>query len=125
MEDFVAALERPRRIIVMVKAGAPVDAVIEELSPLLDEGDIIIDAGNSHFPDTKRRTEACAERGLRFMGIGVSGGEEGALLGPEHHARRRPVGVRRGRGHLHEHRRAGRRHARAACTSARTAPGTT
>jgi len=82
MEDFVAALERPRRIIVMVKAGAPVDAVIEELSPLLDEGDIIIDAGNSHFPDTKRRTDACAERGLRFMGVGVSGGEEGALLGP-------------------------------------------
>jgi 6-phosphogluconate dehydrogenase len=67
---------------VMVKAGAPVDAVIEELSPLLDEGDIIIDAGNSHFPDTKRRTDACAERGLRFMGVGVSGGEEGALLGP-------------------------------------------
>jgi 6-phosphogluconate dehydrogenase len=82
VEDFVAALERPRRIIVMVKAGAPVDGVIEELSPLLDEGDIIIDAGNSHFPDTKRRTDAWAERGLRFMGVGVSGGEEGALLGP-------------------------------------------
>jgi 6-phosphogluconate dehydrogenase len=82
VEDFVAALERPRRIIVMVKAGAPVDAVIEELAPLLDEGDIIIDAGNSHFPDTKRRTEECATRGLRFMGVGVSGGEEGALLGP-------------------------------------------
>ncbi len=82
VEDFVAALERPRRIIVMVKAGAPVDAVIEELAPLLDEGDIIIDAGNSHFPDTKRRTEECAARGLRFMGVGVSGGEEGALLGP-------------------------------------------
>jgi 6-phosphogluconate dehydrogenase len=82
VEDFVGALERPRRIIVMVKAGPPVDAVIEELAPLLDEGDIIIDAGNSHFLDTKRRTDACAERGLRFMGIGVSGGEEGALLGP-------------------------------------------
>ncbi len=82
LEDFVAALERPRRIIVMVKAGAPVDGVIEELAPLLDEGDIVIDAGNSHFADTKRRTEACVERGLRFMGIGVSGGEEGALLGP-------------------------------------------
>jgi 6-phosphogluconate dehydrogenase len=82
LEDFVAALERPRRIIVMVKAGAPVDGVIEELAPLLDEGDIVIDAGNSHFADTKRRTEACAARGLRFMGIGVSGGEEGALLGP-------------------------------------------
>jgi 6-phosphogluconate dehydrogenase len=82
IEDFVAALERPRRIIVMVKAGAPVDGVVEELSPLLDEGDIIIDAGNSHFADTRRRAEVCAARGLRFMGIGVSGGEEGALLGP-------------------------------------------
>ena len=82
LEDFVASLEKPRRIIVMVKAGAPVDGVIEDLTPLLDEGDIIIDAGNSHFPDTNRRTKACAERGLRFMGIGVSGGEEGALLGP-------------------------------------------
>src|ERR1700712_291962 len=81
-EDFVAALERPRRIIVMVKAGAPVDGVIEELTPLLDEGDILIDAGNSHFPDTKRRTAELEERGLRFLGIGVSGGEEGALLGP-------------------------------------------
>jgi 6-phosphogluconate dehydrogenase len=82
LEDFVAALEKPRRIIVMVKAGKPVDAVIEELTPLLDEGDIIIDAGNSHFPDTLRRTAECAANGLRFMGIGVSGGEEGALLGP-------------------------------------------
>ncbi len=82
LEDFVAALERPRRIIVMVKAGLPVDTVVAELAPLLDEGDIIIDAGNSHFPDTKRRTAECAERGLRFMGVGVSGGEEGALLGP-------------------------------------------
>jgi 6-phosphogluconate dehydrogenase len=82
IEDFVAALERPRRIIVMVKAGAPVDGVIQELAPHLDEGDIVIDAGNSHFADTRRRTEECSARGLRFMGIGVSGGEEGALLGP-------------------------------------------
>ena len=82
LEDFVAALEKPRRIIVMVKAGKPVDGVISDLAPLLDEGDIVIDAGNSHFPDTKRRTAECAERGLRFMGVGVSGGEEGALLGP-------------------------------------------
>ena len=82
VEEFVAALERPRRIIVMVKAGGPVDAVVEELSPLLDEGDIVIDAGNSHFLDTRRRTQACRERGLRFVGTGVSGGEEGALLGP-------------------------------------------
>jgi 6-phosphogluconate dehydrogenase len=82
IEEFVAALERPRKIIIMVKAGAPVDAVIDELSPHLDEGDIVIDAGNSHFADTKRRTEACAQRGLRFLGTGVSGGEEGALNGP-------------------------------------------
>jgi 6-phosphogluconate dehydrogenase len=82
LQEFVAALERPRRIIAMVKAGPAVDGVIGDLSPLLDEGDIIIDAGNSHFADTRRRTSACAERGLRFLGIGVSGGEEGALLGP-------------------------------------------
>src|SRR6201992_3499222 len=81
-EEFVAALERPRKIIIMVKAGAPVDGVIEELAPLLDDGDILIDAGNSHFPDTKRRTEELEKRGLRFLGVGVSGGEEGALLGP-------------------------------------------
>jgi 6-phosphogluconate dehydrogenase len=81
-EDFVAALARPRKIIVMVKAGDPVDAVIEELAPLLDEGDILIDAGNSNFKDTSRRTGECEEKGLRFLGIGVSGGEEGALLGP-------------------------------------------
>ncbi len=111
LEDFVASLERPRRIIAMVKAGPPVDGVIEDLTPLLDEGDIIIDAGNSHFADTRRRDEACAERGLRFLGIGVSGGEEGALLGPEHHARRRARGLRRGRGHADLDRRPGRRHA--------------
>src|SRR4051812_28516025 len=82
IEEFVAALERPRRIIIMVKAGKPVDGVMDELMPHLEEGDIIIDAGNSHFADTRRRTQACAERGLRFVGTGVSGGEEGALLGP-------------------------------------------
>src|SRR3954469_5210820 len=82
LEDFVQALERPRRIIVMVKAGAPVDGVIGDLTPLLDEGDIIIDAGNSHFHDTIRRSKQCSDNGLRFIGTGVSGGEEGALLGP-------------------------------------------
>jgi 6-phosphogluconate dehydrogenase len=82
LEDFVSVLERPRRIIVMVKAGAPVDAVIGELEPLLDEGDIIIDAGNSHFTDTRRRSEETRAKGLRFIGSGVSGGEEGALNGP-------------------------------------------
>ncbi|GAB1509751.1 NADP-dependent phosphogluconate dehydrogenase [Actinophytocola sp. KF-1] len=80
--DFVAALERPRRIVIMVKAGAPTDAVIEELIPLLDEGDIVIDCGNAHFADTRRREAQLREHGLHFVGAGVSGGEEGALLGP-------------------------------------------
>ena len=82
LQEFVDALESPRRIIVMVKAGKPVDGVIADLTPLLDKGDIIIDAGNSHFPDTVRRTAECEANGIRFMGVGVSGGEEGALLGP-------------------------------------------
>lgn len=82
MEDFVASLESPRTVIIMVKAGAPTDAVIEELVPLMDEGDIIVDAGNAHFPDTIRREQSVRERGLHFVGAGVSGGEEGALNGP-------------------------------------------
>jgi 6-phosphogluconate dehydrogenase len=81
-EEFVGALERPRTIMTMVKAGPAVDAVIEELAPLLDEGDTIVDGGNSHFRDTQRRDKAMNERGLRFLGVGVSGGEEGALHGP-------------------------------------------
>jgi 6-phosphogluconate dehydrogenase len=82
LEEFVAALEKPRAMIIMVKAGDPTDAVIEELAPLLDEGDIIIDCGNAHYADTRRREESLKERGLHFVGSGVSGGEEGALLGP-------------------------------------------
>ena len=82
MADFVASLERPRKVVIMVKAGAATDAVIDELLPLLDEGDIVVDAGNAHFPDTIRREEALRARGLHFVGTGVSGGEEGALLGP-------------------------------------------
>ena len=82
LADFVASLERPRKVIVMVKAGGPTDAVIDDLVPLLDAGDIVIDAGNAHFPDTRRREEALREHGLHFVGTGVSGGEEGALLGP-------------------------------------------
>ncbi|AEI12008.1 NADP-dependent phosphogluconate dehydrogenase [Cellulomonas gilvus] len=80
--DFVASLERPRKVVVMVKAGAPTDAVIDELVPYLEEGDIVVDAGNAHFPDTIRREDALRARGLHFVGSGVSGGEEGALLGP-------------------------------------------
>jgi 6-phosphogluconate dehydrogenase len=82
VEEFVAALERPRRVVIMVKAGGPTDAVIEELVPHLDEGDIVIDCGNAHFADTRRREAELRERGLHFVGAGVSGGEEGALLGP-------------------------------------------
>jgi len=82
VEDFVASLTVPRTIIVMVKAGAATDAVIDELVPLLEPGDIVVDAGNAHFPDTVRREAALRERGLHFVGTGVSGGEEGALLGP-------------------------------------------
>src|SRR3954454_20051514 len=81
-EQFVASLERPRRVVIMVKAGAPTDAVIEEFAPLLEPGDMIIDAGNAHFADTRRREAALKERGLHFVGTGVSGGEEGALHGP-------------------------------------------
>ena len=82
MADFVASLARPRKVVIMVKAGGPTDAVIDELVPLLDEGDIVIDAGNAHFPDTRRREEALRAHGLHFVGTGVSGGEEGALNGP-------------------------------------------
>src|SRR6202167_4704898 len=80
--DFVAALARPRPIIILVKAGKPVDDVIDELAPHLDKGDISIDGGNSLFTDTNRRFHALQEQGLRFIGMGVSGGEEGALEGP-------------------------------------------
>ena len=82
LEEFVQTLERPRNILVMVKAGAPVDAVIQQLKPLLEEGDTIIDGGNSLFNDTERRTKELEAAGLGFVGMGVSGGEEGALNGP-------------------------------------------
>ncbi len=84
LEELVDSLAKPRKIMLMVKAGQPVDAFIERLiPPLLDKGDIIIDGGNSHFPDTIRRTKYVEEKGLLYVGTGVSGGEEGgALLGP-------------------------------------------
>ncbi len=82
LKEFVEVLDRPRTILVMVKAGKPVDAVIDELKPLLEEGDTIIDGGNSLYEDTERRTIALEPTGLGFVGMGVSGGEEGALLGP-------------------------------------------
>ncbi len=82
LADFVGSLERPRKIMLMVKAGAPVDAVIEQLLPLLEKGDIVIDGGNSLFTDTERRDAWLTPLGLHFVGTGVSGGEEGARKGP-------------------------------------------
>ncbi len=82
IEELLAAVERPRRLLLMVKAGAGTDAVIAELSDRLDAGDIIIDGGNAHFADTRRRERELTSRGLRFLGTGISGGEEGALHGP-------------------------------------------
>jgi 6-phosphogluconate dehydrogenase len=82
LEELCASLERPRRVMIMVKAGAAVDRVIESLEPYLEEGDIVIDGGNSHYPDSIRRTKELEAKGLLFIGTGVSGGEEGALLGP-------------------------------------------
>ncbi|MEW9111070.1 NADP-dependent phosphogluconate dehydrogenase [Cytobacillus gottheilii] len=82
MEEFVGSLEKPRKIMLMVKAGGPTDATIEQLKPLLDKGDILIDGGNTFFADTQRRNQELSELGIHFIGTGVSGGEEGALKGP-------------------------------------------
>lgn len=82
LEELVQNIERPRKVMMLVKAGQPVDDFIEKLIPLLDEGDVIIDGGNSHFPDTIRRTQYVESKGLLYIGTGVSGGEEGALKGP-------------------------------------------
>src|SRR5216110_4127176 len=82
MEEFVGALKKPRKAQIMVKAGAPVDAVIGQLAPLFDKGDVIIDGGNSLFTDTQRRCKELEGKGIHFVGMGVSGGEEGALKGP-------------------------------------------
>jgi 6-phosphogluconate dehydrogenase len=82
LEEFVASLERPRKILIMVKAGKPVDVVIDGLLPLLEPGDLIMDGGNSYYRDTERRSQELTAKGFNFMGVGVSGGEEGALWGP-------------------------------------------
>lgn len=82
LQELVASLKRPRKVMIMVKAGKPVDDFIESLIPHLEPGDIIIDGGNTHFPDTNRRTQYVESKGLLYIGTGVSGGEEGALLGP-------------------------------------------
>jgi len=82
MEDFVRSMETPRKILLMVNAGAAVDAVITQLEPLLDPDDLIIDGGNSHYQDTQRRVKELKRNGIQFLGVGVSGGEQGALNGP-------------------------------------------
>ncbi|KAL0938863.1 6-phosphogluconate dehydrogenase, decarboxylating 2 [Colletotrichum truncatum] len=82
IEEFVSKLKSPRRVMLLVQAGKAVDDYIETLIPLLEKGDIIIDGGNSHFPDSNRRTKYCESKGIRFVGSGVSGGEEGARYGP-------------------------------------------
>ncbi|SFD78302.1 6-phosphogluconate dehydrogenase [Actinopolyspora alba] len=82
LRELVDTLERPRRLVIMVKAGTPTDAVIDELVPMLDSGDVLVDAGNANFTDTRRREAALIDRGVHFVGAGVSGGEEGALHGP-------------------------------------------
>ena len=82
IEELIASLKRPRRVMMMVKAGAPVDALIEQLIPHLEPGDIIIDGGNSNYVDSTRRTQYLEEKGLLFIGTGISGGEEGARHGP-------------------------------------------
>ncbi len=82
LDNFVLSLKKPRKVILLVKAGQPVDDFIDQLIPLMDRGDIIIDGGNSHYPDTSRRTEYVERKGLLYIGTGVSGGEEGALRGP-------------------------------------------
>ena len=99
LEDFVASLESPRKITVMVKAGKPVDAILDQLIPLIDKGDIIVDAGNSFYLDTIRREKYYRDLGFNFVGMGVSGGEEGARFGPaimpggslEAHAHLKPI----------------------------------
>ncbi|MFC2615693.1 MAG: NAD(P)-binding domain-containing protein [Treponema sp.] len=82
LSELAASLERPRKILMMIKAGEPVDQVIQSLLPILDEGDVIIDGGNSNFADTERRIKQVEAKGILYIGMGVSGGEEGALNGP-------------------------------------------
>ncbi|MEZ4483337.1 MAG: NAD(P)-binding domain-containing protein [Syntrophotaleaceae bacterium] len=82
LKDLVTSLKPPRKVLLMVKAGPAVDALLEQLIPLLETGDIVIDGGNSHYPDTQRRCDLLQEHGLHFIGCGISGGEEGARQGP-------------------------------------------
>ena len=82
LKEFVQSLKRPRKIMLMIMAGAPVDSMLASLDGLLEEGDIVIDGGNSFFEDTRRRYDACKAKGIHFYGMGISGGETGARRGP-------------------------------------------
>src|SRR5438874_5062814 len=81
-QELVSAIKRPRKVMMLVKAGQPVDDTIATVAPYLEAGDVLIDGGNTHFPDTTRRMRALKEKGVHYVGTGVSGGEEGALKGP-------------------------------------------
>ena len=101
IKELIGSLSTPRKITLMVQAGPAVDACINELTPHLSEGDLIIDGGNSNFTDTIRRTRDLATKGIRFMGTGISGGEEGARYGPRDDARRHPRSLRASRTYFH------------------------
>ena len=107
LEELVGSLASPRKVMLMVKAGAAVDEFIEKLIPLLSPGDVIIDGGNTHFSETERRTNYVESKGLLYIGTGVSGGEEGALQGSEHDARRQRKGLAACETHLPSHCRQG------------------
>ena len=103
IEELIGLLKRPRRVMLMVKAGDTVDQMIDQLVPHLEKGDIIIDGGNSHFPDTNRRTKSLNEKGILFIGTGVSGGEEGARKGSIDYAGRQQGSLAAREGYLPEH----------------------
>jgi 6-phosphogluconate dehydrogenase len=103
-EEFVKSLERPAQGDLLVKAGDPVDWTVNQIKPFMEEGDIIIDGGNSYFMDTERREKELKAEGFNFIGSGVSGGEKGALWGSQPDARRRPRGLRTDSPDLGSHR---------------------
>jgi 6-phosphogluconate dehydrogenase len=105
LEELVANLSRPRKVMALVKAGQAVDQLIEQLVPLLEPGDIIIDGGSSHFPDTIRRTASVESKGLLYIGTGVSGGGRRRVAGAIHHARRFTRCLGTCEGHLSKNRR--------------------
>ena len=111
LEEFVATLQKPRRVMLMVKAGEPVDEFIEHLLPLLEAGDVIINGGNSNYEDTIRRTAYVESKGLYYIGTGVSGGEEGARFGPSIMPGGSPAAWSSVKPIFPEHRRQGRRSA--------------